>query len=76
MSCKNKKKKMKKLRILTKTRRTKQIFLDKINILKKILLGKDITRCPRCNGKLYLYKEIYDNKSPPNKLNQEVLVDA
>ena len=30
-----------------------------------MLLGRDITKCPKCNGKLYLYKEVYDNKGPP-----------
>ena len=75
MSCKNKTKKMKRLRILTKTRRIKERLIDKINLLKKIL-GSDVTRCPKCNGKLYLYKETYVNKSPPVNLNQGVLVDA
>ena len=67
--------KMKRLRILTKTRRIKERLIDKINLLKKIL-GSDVTRCPKCNGKLYLYKETYVNKSPPVNLNQGVLVDA
>lgn len=65
MSCKNKTKKLRKLKILTKTRKIKERLLDKIAILKKILLGQDITRCPKCNGELYLYKEVYANKSPP-----------
>ena len=76
MACKNKTSKMKKLRILTKTSKNIQKFLDKIEVLKKILFGKDITRCPKCSGKLYLYKEIYDNKSPPNNQYQGWLIDA
>ena len=67
---------MKKLRILIRTKRNKQKLLDKLEILKKILNGRDITRCPKCNGKLYLYKEIYDNKSPPSKQHKGVLVNA
>ena len=67
MSCKNKKNKMDKLRILTRTKKNVNKFLDKIEILKKILMGRDITKCPKCNGKLYLYKEVYDNKGPPGK---------
>ena len=76
MSCKNKRKKMKKLRILTRTKRNKQKLLDKLEILKKILNGRDITRCPKCNGKLYLYKEIYDNKSPPDNKNVSIKIYA
>lgn len=41
MSCKNKIKKMKKLGILTMTKRIKQKLIDKINVLKKILGGMD-----------------------------------
>ena len=67
MSCKNKKNKMDNLRILTRTKKNVNKFLDKIEILKKILMGRDITKCPKCNGKLYLYKEVYDNKGPPGK---------
>ena len=58
------------------TRRIKQRFIDKIALLIKIMNGNDITRCPKCNGKLCLYKEIYTNKSPPNVVNQGVLIDA
>lgn len=76
MSCKNKIKKMKRLRILTKSKRIKNKFIEKINLLKKILGGKDITRCPRCNGKLYLYKELSSNKSPLKVLHKEALVNA
>jgi len=76
MSCKNKNKKIKKLKIITKTKRIKEKLIDKINLLKKILQGKDVTRCPRCNGELYLYKETYVNKSPPKKLHKEVVVNA
>ena len=65
MSCKNKKQKMKRLRIITKTKRIYQKFIDKINLLKKMLDGNDVTRCPNCNGELHLYKEVYINKSPP-----------
>ena len=76
ISCKNKTKKLRKLKILTKTKRIKEKLIDKINLLKKILGGKDITKCPRCNGKLYLYKDICSNKSPPSILNKEVIIDA
>ena len=70
MSCKNKVSKMEKLRLLTRTKKCKDKFLGKIEILKKILDGKDITKCPKCNGKLYLYKEVCGNKGPPgNKIN-------
>lgn len=71
MSCKNKTNKIKKLKVLTKTKRIKDKFLDKIEILKKILLGEDITRCPKCKGKLYLYKEVYTNKGPPGMVHNE-----
>ena len=76
LSCKNKIKKMKRLIVLTNTKKNREKLLDKIEILKKILLGKDITRCPKCNGKLYLYKEIYENKGPPGKEKNKVLVHA
>lgn len=56
MSCKNKVSKMDKLRILTKTKKCRDKLLSKMEILKKILDGKDITKCPKCSGKLYLYK--------------------
>jgi len=65
MSCKNKIKKMAKLRILTKTNKSKKNFINKIEILKKMVIETDITKCPKCNGKLVLYKEIYPNKPPP-----------
>ncbi len=76
LSCKNKTNKLRKLKILTKTRRIKERFISKLKLLKKILHGKDVTRCPNCHGKLYLYKETFVNKSPPNKLHKEVMVDA
>lgn len=76
MSCKNKVSKMKLLRLLTKTKKSKNKFLDKIEILKKILDGKDITKCPKCSGKLYLYKDIYDNKSPPRNKIKDVIVNS
>lgn len=75
LSCKNKIIKMNKLRILTKTKRIKDNFINKINILKK-MLGRDVTRCNKCNSKLYLYKETYGNKSPPKYKNKSVLLDA
>ena len=75
-SCKNKVRKMKKLHILTKTKIIKDKLIDKINLLKKILGGSDITRCPKCNGKLYLYKELSSNKSPPKNINKELIVYA
>lgn len=75
LSCKNKLDKMNKLRILTKTKKIKDNFINKINILKK-MLGKDITRCPKCNKKLYLYKEIFGNKSPPKYKFKSILLDA
>lgn len=75
MSCKNKTKKMKKLQILTKTRRIRERLIDKLTLLKKIS-GSDITRRPKCNGELYLYNETYINKSPPNILHKEVMIDA
>ena len=75
MSCKNKTKKMKKLRILTKTKNITQGFTDKIDLLKKIL-GNDVTKCPKCNGKLYLYKEVYTNKSPPAVSHKSIFIDS
>ena len=75
MSCKNKKNKMDKLRILTKTKKSIDKFVDRIELLKKILDGKDITKCPKCNGKLYLYKEVYENKGPPKDIiNDSVMM--
>ena len=76
MSCKNKSKKMKKLKVLTKTKKIKQKLIDKINLLKEILGGKDITKCPKCNGELYLYKELNKNKAPPKVIHKEVKVSA
>ena len=75
MSCKNKTKKLRKLQILTKTKRIKEKLIDKLTLLRKIV-GRDVTRCPKCNGKLYLYKETYVNKSPPNIIQSEVIIDA
>lgn len=75
LSCKDKQDKMNKLRILTKTKKIKNNFINKINILKK-MLGKDVTKCPKCNNKLYLYKETFSNKSPPKYKNKSVLSDA
>lgn len=75
MSCKNKIKKLRKLKIITKTKRIKDRLISKIELLRKIL-NKDINKRPNCNGKLVLYKEIKPNKGPPKNINKEVLVNA
>lgn len=73
MSCKNKTNKIKKLKIITKTKKIKDKLISKIELLKKIL-NKDINKCSKCNGKLVLYKEIKPNKGPPKIKNKDILV--
>jgi len=74
MSCKNKSKKIDKLKILTKTKRIKDRLINKIELLNRIL-NKDINKCPECNCKLVLYKEIKPNKGPPKVKNKDILVN-
>lgn len=61
---KNKKERIKELQIKTKTKRRKEKQIEKISILNRIT-GKDVTKCSKCNGMLYLVSEIYPKK-PPN----------
>ena len=53
------------IRLLTKNKRIKDKLISKIELLKKILGGKDITRCNKCNGKLYLNPETNDVSIKP-----------
>ena len=57
---------MHKLRLITRTKKTEEKLIEKIEILRKIFSKEDITKCPCCGGQLTLYKEYYLNKSPPN----------
>lgn len=61
---KNKTKRLKKLRIITKTQINKEKLLSKIELLNKIN-GFNVEKCPKCQGKLILIKTI-EKKKPPD----------
>ncbi len=60
---KNKKERLKELRTKTKTKRRIEEQTEKIKILNRIT-GKDVTKCSKCNGTLYLISETYPEKPP------------
>ena len=69
---KGKSKRIRELQIKTKTKMRKKEQIDKISLLNKIT-GKDVTKCTKCNGNIYLISEIYKRK-PPNIILKSVLV--
>lgn len=76
MAGKNKTERIKKLRILTKTTKIYEKFKSKIELLNKIN-GKDVTKCPKCNGNLILISATIGNKSPPySKVNERITKNA
>lgn len=61
---KGRKKRIKELQILTKTAERVKEGLIKLQLLNK-MIGRDVTRCTKCNGELMLVQQIYPTK-PPN----------
>ncbi len=64
---KNKTRRIKILKIITKTKKNKEKLLSKIEILKRIN-GYDVRKCKKCLTKLVLIKKI-EKKKPPDKEN-------
>ena len=52
-----------KLQTLTKTLKRMEEKLDKISLLNKIV-GKDVTKCPKCDGQLLLTIQKFKKKPP------------
>ena len=48
---------------MTKTKKNKECQLKKLELLNKIV-GKDVTKCPKCEGTLKLISKVYKNKPP------------
>ena len=67
----DKHKRMAYLRIITRTRKSKDKLLSKIELLNKIN-GFDVTKCKRCQGKFTLIKVIIPEKPPDNKENKRL----
>ncbi len=73
---KGKKERIKKIKIMTKTRTIRLKFKTKIEILNK-MNGRDITKCQKCNGNIYLVINSISNKSPPiNNKNLQGVYNA
>jgi hypothetical protein len=70
MAGRDKKTRLNKLKILTKTKTIINNFKSKIELLNK-MLDKDITKCSNCNGNLELYIYKTSNKSPPQDKIEE-----
>lgn len=60
---KNKKERIEKIKILTKTKKTKYKYLSKIELLNKIT-GRDVTKCKECEGNLIIIKTMQRKKPP------------
>lgn len=72
---KNKQERIKELQIKTNTRRREEKRIEKISLLNKIT-GKDITKCSKCKGNLYLVSEIYPKKPPDSAYKHRKLKNA
>ena len=60
---KNKNKRIKRLKVMTKTEKNKRKYLSKMELLKKIN-GYDVSKCKKCEGNLILIKTIEKEKPP------------
>lgn len=54
---------IRKLQILTKTKRRIEDRIDKISLLNK-MTGKDVTKCPKCNGALVITLQKFKTRPP------------
>ena len=59
----DKKERIKKLKIQTKTKEREEEIISKISLLNK-MIGRDITRCIKCNGEMHLIQTIRKKKPP------------
>ena len=60
---KGRKERLKKLQVLTKTTRRKEKQIEKISLLNK-MIGRDVTKCTKCNGNLVLISRTFKEKPP------------